>query len=68
MALDCDRRVAQLQVRIAVLNYFTALGASVTAPVAQDPPGKVELWSEPDLCNKIEVHQPALLPAGTSLC
>ncbi len=33
MARDFDRQVAELQVRAAVLNRFTRLGAPVTAPV-----------------------------------
>ena len=33
MARDFDRRVAELQVRIAVLNGYTALGTPVTDAV-----------------------------------
>ncbi|SDE49589.1 hypothetical protein SAMN04488239_1211, partial [Ruegeria marina] len=33
MALDFDRQVVELQVRIAVLNGYTALGIPVTVPV-----------------------------------
>ena len=33
MARDFDRQTAELQVRIAVLNRFTALGIPVTRPV-----------------------------------
>ena len=33
MARDFDRQVAELQVRIAILNRFTALGIPVTQPV-----------------------------------
>lgn len=33
MARDFDRQVAKLQVRAAVLNHFTRLGAPVTVPV-----------------------------------
>ena len=33
MARDFDRQVAELQVRIAVLNGYTALGIPVTEPV-----------------------------------
>jgi DNA repair photolyase len=33
MARDFDRQVAELQVRIAVLNRYTALGIPVTVPV-----------------------------------
>lgn len=34
MARDVDRRVAELQVRIAVLNGYTALGSPVSEAVA----------------------------------
>jgi hypothetical protein len=33
MAWDFDRQVAEIQVRIAVLNRYTALGIPVTEPV-----------------------------------
>jgi len=33
MARDFDRQVAELHVRIAVLNRYTALGIPVTEPV-----------------------------------
>jgi hypothetical protein len=33
MARDFDRQVAELQIRIAVLNRCTALGIPVTEPV-----------------------------------
>ncbi len=33
MARDFDRQVAEIQVRIAVLNGYTALGIPVTEPV-----------------------------------
>ena len=33
MARDFDRQVAELQVRIAVLNRYTALGKLITEPV-----------------------------------
>jgi hypothetical protein len=34
MARDFDRQVAEIQIRIAVLNRYTALGIPVTVPVA----------------------------------
>ena len=34
LARDFDRQTAELQVRIAILNRFTALGIPVTRPVA----------------------------------
>ncbi len=33
MARDFDRQVADLQVRIAILNGYTALGIPVTEPL-----------------------------------
>ena len=33
MARDFDRQVAEIQIRIAVLNRYTALGIPVTKPV-----------------------------------
>lgn len=33
MARDVDRQVAELQVRIAVLNRYTALGVPLTRPM-----------------------------------
>ena len=33
MARDFDRQVAEIQIRIAVLNRYTALGIPVTEPV-----------------------------------
>ena len=39
MARDVDRQVAELQVRIAVLNGYTALGIPVTEAVGQVCPG-----------------------------
>ena len=52
MARDFERQVAELQVRIAVLNGDTALGIPVTQAIEQVRPGKGELRSEPDLCNE----------------
>ena len=49
MARDFDRQVADLQVRIAVLNGYTALGIPVTEPVALARPRKGELRPAADL-------------------
>ena len=32
-ARDFDRQVAEIQIRIAVLNHYTALGLPVTEPI-----------------------------------
>jgi hypothetical protein len=37
MARDFDRQVAELQIRIAVLNRYTALGIPVKEPVGSGP-------------------------------
>jgi len=33
MARDFERQVAEIQIRIAVLNRYTALGIPITVPV-----------------------------------
>ena len=33
MAKDFERQVAEIQIRIAVVNRYTALGISITEPV-----------------------------------
>ena len=52
MARDFDRQVAELQVRIAVLNGYTALGIPVTEAVGYVCPGKGEPRPSADLCNR----------------
>ncbi|PIL21337.1 hypothetical protein P775_04935 [Puniceibacterium antarcticum] len=53
MALDFERQVAQVQVRIAVLNGDTARGIAVTKAVVGIPLAKG--WPSPsaDLCNRV---------------
>ena len=51
MARDFDRQVAELEVRIAVLNGYTALGIPVREPVGQVRPGKGEVRAAPPLRN-----------------
>jgi len=58
MARDFDRQVAEIQVRIAVLNRYTALGRPVTDAVGETG----EERSEPDLCNKAARRQQRLHP------
>lgn len=43
MARNFDRQTVELQVRIAILNRFTALGIPVTEPVIQAARGKGKL-------------------------
>ena len=50
-ARDFDRQVAELQVRIAVLNGYTALAIPVTEAVGYVCPGKGEARPSIDLCN-----------------
>lgn len=54
MARDFDRQVAEIQVRMAVLNRYTALGVPVTEAVGKVCPGKGGVRSKPDLCYKAE--------------
>jgi len=51
-ARDFDRQVAELQVRVAVLNGFTALGTPITEIVGYVRPGMGEPRPSPDLCNR----------------
>ena len=50
MTRDFDRQVAEIQVRIAVLNGYTALGISVTEAVGELRPGKGGPRRSADLC------------------
>ena len=49
MARDFARQVAEINVRIAVLNSYTALGIPVTEPVSKVYPGKGEELPSHDL-------------------
>jgi hypothetical protein len=48
-ARDFDRQVAEFQVRVAILNGFTALGIPVTKVVGQACPGTGEVRPPADL-------------------
>ncbi len=52
MARDFERQTAELQVRIAVLNRYTAIGPPVTRPVGRPSYGKGEAWLSAVSCNK----------------
>ena len=52
MARDFDRQVAELQIRAAVLNGYTALGIPITEPVGEVRPGKGEVRDLRSLRNK----------------
>ena len=52
VARDFDRQVAELQVRIADLNGYTAQGIPVTKAVELVRPQKAEPRQSPDLCNR----------------
>ena len=43
MARDFDRRVVEVQIRIAVMNGYTALGIPVTDPLDESVRGKGSL-------------------------
>lgn len=60
IARDFDRQVAEIQIRIAVLKRYTALGISVTEPVGYVRLGKGEEHTSPHLCNK--AHRGASWP------
>lgn len=51
-AQDFDRQVAEFQVRVAVLNGFTALGAPITEAAGQGCAGKGEPRPSTDLRNR----------------
>jgi len=51
-ARDFERQVAEVQVRVAVLNGFTALGTPVTEAKGKVPPGKGNLWPSANVCNR----------------
>ena len=52
MARDFDRQVAEVQIRIAVMNGYTALGIPVTETVGRIRPGKGEPRTSEALCNR----------------
>ncbi|AHD02014.1 transposase ISSpo9 [Leisingera methylohalidivorans DSM 14336] len=52
MARGFNCQVAEIQVRIAVLNRDAALGIPVAEPAGGNRPGNGEVWTHPDLCNK----------------
>ena len=56
MAREFDRQVAELQVRAAVLNGYTALGTPVTEPVGKVRLGKGEVRASDPLRNKALVQ------------
>ena len=51
MVRDFERQVAELQVRIAVLNGCTALGIPVTVVIGEIRPGKGKIHLQP-ICKK----------------
>ncbi|MFA3920572.1 transposase [Ruegeria hyattellae] len=55
MARGFDRQIAEIQIRIAVLNRYTALGVPITGPVGAVPPGKKKASTPTELCNKARV-------------
>ena len=55
MARDFDRQVAEIQIRVAVLNRYTALGIPVTEVAGQIRPGKGQACPSPDLCNNVDL-------------
>jgi hypothetical protein len=52
MARDFDHQVAEFQVRVAVLNGYTALGIPVTKVAGKVCPGIGAVRPSADLCNR----------------
>lgn len=52
---DFDRQVAEIQIRAAILNGFSALAIPSTVAISLIRSGKGEARPQPDLCNK--AHQ-----------
>ncbi|GAA6201122.1 hypothetical protein NBRC116599_23470 [Aquicoccus sp. SU-CL01552] len=53
MARAPERQVAELQVRVAIMNGFTALGIPITEAVGQVCPGKGEAWPSIEFHNGV---------------
>ncbi|KAA8607511.1 hypothetical protein AL035_19530 [Salipiger aestuarii] len=62
MARDFDRQIADIKVRIAVMNGYTALGVPVTQAVRSIRPGKGEPRILQALCNRAMYHDKLLSP------
>ncbi len=52
MARDFERQVAEIQIRVAILNRYTALGIPITESLGKVRLGKGEEYPSYDLCNK----------------
>ena len=52
IARDFDRQAAELDVRITVVNDYTALGIPVMEAAECVRPGKEEIWPSADLCDR----------------
>jgi hypothetical protein len=57
LAQDFDRQVAELQIRIALLNRFTALDIPLTEAVGVARPGNGQKWRSIDLCNRADLRR-----------
>ena len=51
-----DRKAANLQIRVAALNDFTALGTPITHVTGEVFPWKAELQTPTYLCNRTAHH------------
>jgi|GEM_PF-6477937 len=60
---EFDRQVAEFEVRVAVLNGFTALGTPITEAARQVCPGKGETRLSPEVCNRANAARHRLRPA-----
>jgi hypothetical protein len=68
MARDFDRQVAEVQVRVAVLNGFTALGVPVTKVVGQVCPAKGTARPSDDLRDRACFMANNPVAPGAALC
>ena len=64
IARDVERQVAEFQVRVAVLNSFTALGIPVTEAMGSIRPKVGEARLSPDLCNRAVRRDTTSLSVG----
>ena len=63
-ARDFDRQPAEVRVRIAVLNGFTAPGTPITEIAGQVCPGKGDVRPSPDLRIRAWQEETAMIRAG----
>ena len=60
-ARDPDRQTAEIQIRVALINRFNALGTAEVVRMARHQPGKGESCLSPELRNNAVRHAPGRL-------